>query len=94
MTADQVQMLKDFIVRELSQLREDAREGRAESTKDHDEVKASIRCVDQKLDEVGTRVTKLETKGDERAKNLEWIRWGVGIIAASLITLLASGQLA
>lgn len=93
MTADQVQMLKEFIVRELSQLREDAREGRAESTKDHDEVKASIRCVSEKVDEVGTRVTKLETKGDERAKNLEYIRWGVGIIAAALVAMFTSGQL-
>lgn len=86
-------MLKQFILRELDSIKNDAAAGRAESSKDHDEVKASIAAVDGKLDDVRTRVTVLEENGNARARTLLTIKWLTGIIAGAAVALFTSGQL-
>lgn len=82
MSPDQVELLKQFILRELDQFRTTAAETRAESSKDHDEVKASIQRVDEKLDDVRERVVTLEANDQLRLRSLNWIKWGVGILIA------------
>jgi tetrahydromethanopterin S-methyltransferase subunit G len=53
-------MLKDFFTRELDGFKADAAAGRAESREDHRAVKESIQAVDEKVDDVRERVTRLE----------------------------------
>ena len=87
MTASEIQMLKDFFTRELDGFKATAAAARAESRDDHKIVTESIAAVDEKVDDVRQRVTKLEANDELRLKKLTKIQYWIGTLIAGVPVL-------
>lgn len=66
MSAEEVQLLRSFLQREIDVIRSDMKDARDESTVAHNEVKEQLRGVRKDISELGNRVHDVEVSEESQ----------------------------